>query len=163
MHVRLQALGFVLLTLLVVPVFYISVAASGGISFEESGVTFMQAYEQARVTPWTTVLEDDFVKAFLWFIPFTILISLAFVFLRKCRISNHILIAAILVPAVLSPMSLLVGVGFPVYLLFPHDGETWGEAWLALSSMGFWVFSAALLGVYRWKTWEGDSGELSVA
>ena len=160
MHVKLQALGLFLLTLFVVPVFYISLAASGGISFEAYDVTFSQAYEEARATSWREVREDDFAKVFLWFIPFAILVSLAFVWLRKRRISNHLLILAILVPALLSPFSLAVGIALPGYLLFPQDGETWGEAWPALSAMGFWIFGVALLAIYRWKTWEGNSKEL---
>lgn len=160
MRIRTPSIGLVLLTLIVVPVFYISIAASVDMPYEALGVTFSQALDKAITTPFASVVKDDYARGFLWFVPFAISICLAFICLQKRRASNYVLIAGVLVPAVLCPFSPIVGVTLPLYLVSPQDGETWGEAWPAISAIGFWIFSAFLLGIYRWRTWNAASAEI---
>jgi hypothetical protein len=157
---RLPSIGLALLTLIVVPVFYVSIAASVAMPYEALGVTFSQALDKAIATPFSTVVKDDYAKGFLWFVPFALSICVAFIYLQKRRASNYVLIAGVLVPAVLCPFSLIVGVTLPLYLVSPQDGETWGEAWPAISAIGFWIFSAFLLGIYHWRTRNGAGAEI---
>lgn len=152
LHTNIQSGVILLLTFFVIPVFYICVAASVGISYDVYSFTFPEAYERARLSSIGEVLQDGYARFLLGFIPFSIVICLTFLCFRNSRLSDYALIAAILVPAIFCPFSLFEAFNLPRYLTSDHEGETWGEAWPAISCLGLWVLVFSLLGIYRWKT-----------
>jgi len=131
--------AYVLLTCLVGIAFWIALAASVDMDYAVTAFTFGDASAKAASMSISSVVHDSFAQEFLWF-PVSVVLAVTTLFLPRASWRIWVVVAAVLVSVPAGSLfSPILGIGFPLYLIRASDGETWGEAWPAMSAVGFWV------------------------
>jgi hypothetical protein len=147
---RKSTYAYVVLTGMVGMVFWIALAASVDMDYAVERVTFTDATAKAVHMPVTRVLRDNYARDYLWFLV-SVVLTLGTVLMP--RASFRIVAVFIAVLASLPAGGLvaaLLAPAFPLYLFTGSDGETWGEAWPAMSAVGFWVVVSVTYAVVQW-------------
>ncbi|OGV75347.1 MAG: hypothetical protein A2340_13015 [Lentisphaerae bacterium RIFOXYB12_FULL_60_10] len=142
--------AYVLLTGMVGIVFWIAIAASVGMDYAVARVTFADAVVKAVRTPVGTVFQDSFAQGYLWFLV-SVVGAATTIFMPRASFRIGAVIIFMLVSlSVGSLLAPLLALAFPLYLATGSDGETWGEAWPAMSAVGFWLVISAGYIVVQW-------------
>jgi hypothetical protein len=136
---------FLVITVILLTLYWIGLAASVGMDYTTEGFTFGDAVNKSRSLGVGGVLENTYSARLLWFIPFAIVIAYLYARVSSYKMQLGILLSAAILPCILiHPLVILTSISLPSYLVGSVDGETWGEAWLSLSSAGTWSLIAIL-------------------
>jgi len=142
--------AYVFLTCIVGIVFWIALAASVDMDYAVARVTFADAAAKAVHMPVSTVFHDAYVHDYLRFLA-SIGLAVATLFLPRPSFRIGAVVIALLVSLSAgywcAPILAFV---FPFYIFTGSDGETWGEAWPAISAIGFWVVVSIGYIVFQW-------------
>jgi hypothetical protein len=144
--------AYVFLSCIVGIVFWIALAASVDMNYGVAQFTFADATLKACHMPIASIFRDNYARGSLWFLV-SVGLAVATVFMPRPSFRIVTVVIALLVLWVLLPKSWgapILAPVFPMYLITGTDGETWGEAWPAMSAIGFWEVVSIGYVVVQW-------------
>jgi len=148
---------YALLTCIAGIVFWIAIAASLDMDYAVTQVTFADAAVKAVRMPVASVFRDNSARDRLWFL-ISVVLGLATILIRRASFRIGTVGVALLVASL--PANLwfapLLAPAFSLYLFIGSDGEMWGEAWPAMSAVGFWVVVSLAYVVVQWECLRGE-------
>ena len=146
--------SFYIFTVLMLIIYYVSLAASIGMDYSVTDVSQDAVMKQALAHRPSSLLHESRFLEHSWFIPFAAIICVCIHCFRSKQESTIIRAIAFLTPSiVLGPLILIVAFYLPMFLVVPLDGETLGEVWPAASAAGAWTIVTVIVLTIRINGW----------